>query len=75
MKRIILVLFFLFVPAQSFAHPGGTDSFGCHTDHSTHYCHKKQRDPVNQMISLEGWKRIVEIFQEFEEIKDITINL
>lgn len=42
MKKIAFAtLLFLSVAVSAFAHSGGTDSMGCHTDHSTGlwHCH------------------------------------
>ncbi len=43
MKKIAFVLVLAFIMAMSiaYAHSGGTDKFGCHTDHKTgfYHCH------------------------------------
>ena len=42
MKKILLILLFASsLLTLSFAHSGGTDSRGCHTDHKTgiYHCH------------------------------------
>lgn len=41
MKRLILLLVMLASAPVVLAHSGGTDKFGCHTDHRTgiRHCH------------------------------------
>ncbi|WP_374941359.1 YHYH domain-containing protein [Scandinavium lactucae] len=44
MKRILLALFVLAYASSALAHSGGTNSEGCHTQHSTgeYHCHNKK---------------------------------
>lgn len=41
MRKLVLLLVFLFAAPAVFAHSGGTDRYGCHIDHRTgiRHCH------------------------------------
>ena len=44
MKKLLLVLALAAAPFAVLAHSGGTDSAGCHTDHSNggYHCHGRR---------------------------------
>ncbi|WP_159567665.1 YHYH domain-containing protein [Budvicia diplopodorum] len=46
MKKLFLLCFtaLIFFPYGTFAHSGGTDSNGCHTNHKTgeYHCHNRK---------------------------------
>lgn len=41
MKKLLAIAAVLTISAVAYAHSGGTDKYGCHTDHSTgwYHCH------------------------------------
>lgn len=41
MKKIVIAAIVTLFASVAFAHSGGTDAYGCHTDHKTggYHCH------------------------------------
>lgn len=42
MKKLALIVLTMVATSSAFAHSGGKDAYGCHTDHKTgnYHCHR-----------------------------------
>ena len=69
MKKIILVLVMGLVSA--YAHSGGTNSAGCHTNHKTgeYHCHRSETHKIESSITVEKDKAQEGSIKSKEEVK------